>query len=51
LKGFISTTILLKNDNSTLMSPIATLLAKAQDPNTPSLTSVDVIDVEFDVKA
>jgi hypothetical protein len=36
------------------MSPIATFLAKAKDPNTFSSTTVnatDVIDVEFGVKA
>jgi len=36
------------------MSPIATFLTKAKDPNTFSSTTVnatDVIDVEFGVKA
>jgi hypothetical protein len=36
------------------MNPIATFLAKAKDPNTPSSTIVDVIDVidvEFGVNA
>jgi hypothetical protein len=54
LKGFTNTTILLKNDNSTLMNPIATSLSKTKDPNTLHSTIVDatdVIDVEFGVKA
>jgi hypothetical protein len=36
------------------MSPIATFLTKTKDPNTPSSTTVnaiDVINVEFSVKA
>ncbi len=54
LKGFIGTAILLKTDNSTLMSPIATSLIEVKDPNTLSSTIVDTTDVtivEFGVKA
>jgi hypothetical protein len=54
LKGSIDTTILLKNNISTLMNPIAASLIEAKDPNTFSLTIINatnVIVVEFGVKA
>jgi hypothetical protein len=51
LKGFISIAILLKTNSSALMNPITTSLVEAKDPNTPNLTTIDVIFVEFGVEA